>query len=534
LPPRNFRNQLLNNQNVLGLACDIDIIPDFEYYEQVLTQDGPLVLNLFGAATNLLIGNLTLDQMRQTLTREIAHIEGLKLALEAEQSAAERGKLAADAEQQMAKTRVQNAEDRIRTCRQELENKRLDWGGVLTFGVFAIGAGVVALATGGAGAGMLLAYLPDVMGLAGADFGPIPGKDRAEVLGKARGLKEYQAAKNNLPNSTMPLALSFGKIIKDLSEAQGDAEMITLLKEITQLVHAQLLARLRNEQADFALQAAMARLAQATHDLELARSQLGGLAGDTAYLEQVALRLIRSAQGYMDILSKYAFFAARALEIYTLADLSNQIRMDYGYIHPDIEQDYQDRLLPLAQLIGAYQTSWSRFVDIVTYRNSFDNYFDNGNRVNDKVYLSFTDPLLLAQFRRSPNLQVTVDLQDLPPTRFEAKTIYVLLSLTGAAANVPAISCLVEHAGQFMARKGNGATGSLQLRPRPTVVQTAKSGIAYTGVRIGARPRDLSFWGRGVATTWNVSIEPDEMTRRQIDLSALSAIELEIGYEAFL
>jgi len=66
------------------------------------------------------------------------------------------------------------------------------------------------------------------------------------------------------------------------------------------------------------------------------------------------------------------------------------------------------------------------------------------------------------------------------------------------------------------------------------VVQTAKTGLTYTGVGIGNSPQDLSFWGRGVATMWQVSIEPDEMTRRQIDLSGLSAIEIEIGYEAFL
>jgi len=529
-----YKNQLLNNQNVLGLARDIDIIPDFEYYEQVLTQYGPLVLNLFGSATNLLIGNLTLDQMRQTLTRQIAHIEGLLLALEAERAAAERNKLAADAEQQMAINRLRANEDQIRTRREELENRRLDWGGVLTFGVFAIGAGILALATGGVGAASLLTYLPDVMGLAGVDFGPVPGKDQAEILGKARGLKEYEAAKNNLPGSIMPLALSFAKMIKDLNEAQGDAEMIKLLKETVELTHARLLARLRNEQADFTLQAATARLTQAKLDLELARSQLGGLVNDITFLEQVALTLIRNAQGYMDVLIKYAFFAARALEIYTLADLSNEIRADYGYIHPDIEQDYQDRLLPLAQIIGAYQTSWSRFVDIVNYRNSFDNYFGSSNKVNDKVFLSFTDPLLLAQFRQSPNLLVTVDLQDLPPTRFEAKVIYVLLSLTGATANVPAISCLIEHGGRFTTQKRDGSTASLLLRPRLTVVQTAKTGITYTGVRIGNSPRDLSFWGRGVATTWTVSIEPDEMTRRQIDLAGLSAIEIEIGYEAFL
>jgi hypothetical protein len=121
-----------------------------------------------------------------------------------------------------------------------------------------------------------------------------------------------------------------------------------------------------------------------------------------------------------------------------------------------------------------------------------------------------------------------------PPTRFETKVEYVLLSLTGATANVPAISCLVEHSGRFTTRKRDGSTASLILKPRLTVVQTAKSALTFRGVRIGTSPDDLSFWGRGVTTTWNVSIEPDEVVRRQVDLSGLSAIEIEIGYEAFL
>jgi hypothetical protein len=539
LEPQNARaivllNQLLNNQNILGLARDSDIIPNFPYYEQVLADYGPLVLGLFQSATNLLAGNLTLDQMRQTLSREIAHIEGLTLALEAEFAAAQRGQQIAQTEKQMARTRVLSMEDRIRARREELENKRIDWGGVLTFGVFTIGAGIVALATGGAGAAMLLAYLPDVLGLAGADFGPIPGKDQAEVLGKARGLKEYTAAKNNLPNTIMPVALSFAKMVKDLSEAQGDAEMIKLLREATELTHVHLLAGMRNDQATLALDAAAAQLAQAEQDLALARSQLAALNADVAFLEQVALTLVRSAQRTMDVLIKYAFFAARSLEIYTLADMADEIHTDYGYIHPDLEQDYQDGLLPLAQLIGAYQTSWARFVDIVNYRNAYDSYFGSSDRVNDKVFLAINDPGMLAQFRATQNLLLTVDLQDLPPTRFEAKAIYVLLSLTGATANVPAISCLVAHGGQFTTRKRDGSVAGQILKPRTTVVQTAKTGITFTGVRIGANPDELSFWGRGVATTWNIAIEPDEMTRRQIDLSGLSSIEIEIGYEAFL
>ena len=354
------------------------------------------------------------------------------------------------------------------------------------------------------------------------------------MIGKARGLKEFSAFRDDPIGTVTPLALSFAKMIKDVDEAEGDADLKKLLKELVELTHAKLTTQLRNEQANFTLQAATLRLEQALRDLELARAQLNGLVDDVSFLEQVALTLIRSAQGYMDVLIKYAFFAARSLEIYTLTDISDEIHYDYGYIHPDIEQDYQDLLLPLAQLIGAYQTSWGRFVGIINYRNSYDNYFTSGSKVNDKVFLSITDPLVLAQFRQTQSLLLPVELPDLPPTRFEAKAIYVLLGLTGASANVPAISCLVEHAGRFSSRKRDGSVGSLLLRPRPTVVQTAKTGLTYTGVQIGTNPSELSFWGRGVATAWHVAIEPDEMARRQIDLSGLSAIQIEIGYEAFL
>ena len=93
--------------------------------------------------------------------------------------------------------------------------------------------------------------------------------------------------------------------------------MFQLLRAATELTHAKLLAQLRNDQAGFALAAVTAHLAQAVQDLELARTQLGGLTGDIEFLEQVALTLIRSAQRYMDVLIKYAFCAAlRAGDLY--------------------------------------------------------------------------------------------------------------------------------------------------------------------------------------------------------------------------
>jgi hypothetical protein len=110
----------------------------------------------------------------------------------------------------------------------------------------------------------------------------------------------------------------------------------------------------------------------------------------------------------------------------------------------------------------------------------------------------------------------------------------VLLALAGATANIPAISALVEHCGEAGSTMRNGSEQVQLLRSHTTVVQTAKAGDVFTGAHVGHDPDDLSFWGRGMATTWRVTIEAEEMTRRQVDLSGLTAIDIEIGYDAFL
>lgn len=110
----------------------------------------------------------------------------------------------------------------------------------------------------------------------------------------------------------------------------------------------------------------------------------------------------------------------------------------------------------------------------------------------------------------------------------------MLLALVGATASIPAISALVEHGGEAGSTMRDGAERVQLLRPRTTVVQTAKAGDVFAGAHVGDDPDDLSFWGRGMATTWRVTIEAEEMTRRQVDLSGLTAIDIELGYDAFL
>ena len=50
-----LKKQILANQNILGMARDYDLVPDFPRYEKVVTDYGPMVLSLVQTATNMLL-----------------------------------------------------------------------------------------------------------------------------------------------------------------------------------------------------------------------------------------------------------------------------------------------------------------------------------------------------------------------------------------------------------------------------------------------------------------------------------------------
>lgn len=529
-----LRNRLANNQNALGLARDIDITPNFTYYEEVVGDYSPLVLGLFQTVTSLLQGNLTLEQMAAGIAREIAHLRGLEVALEIERAAAERGLAAAHGDQEKATELFTSFQARITAKRAELESKTFGWVDFPGVGGYTAVVAIISLATDGAAAAVAGAYLPQIIStLTDGGRMPFEAADRAATLDAALGLQGL-LDRGGKPDPLGPMLLSLSKLLSDIDGSDGDAPLKAMLRESVELTFDKLISARRVEQAELSLASADQRLQQARIDRELAQTQFDGLTTDVHYLEQVALTLVRGAKGYMDILMRYARFAARSVEIYTIDDLSNEVFCDYGYVHPDLEQDYADGMLPLAQLIGAYVTSWSQFVGVAGYRNRYEAYFAGADRVSDKLVVSVTEPVALADFRATQTLTVDVRLGDLPSTRFEAKATYILLALTGATANIPAISVLVEHGGETGSTMRDGSVQLQLLRPRTTVVQTAKTGDVFSGTHVADDPDELSFWGRGMATTWRITIEPEEMTRRQIDLSGLTAVDIEIGYDAFL
>ncbi len=76
----------------------------------------------------------------------------------------------------------------------------------------------------------------------------------------------------------------------------------------------------------------------------------------------------------------------------------------------------------------------------------------------------------------------------------------------------------------------------MALKPRPTVVVIEgepQQYSEYSGAMEAEDPFDLGFWGRGVAATWRLYIEQEEIDDHHIDLAQLSEIQIGIGYECF-
>ena len=340
---KTYLSLIRNNQNIYGQSRNADVVPNFPSYEHTLTDYTPLVQGLFATATSLLAGTTTLEQMRVGVANQIPHLEVLLRSLVADYDAAQLGLKIQRDEQNTAAKRIEDIRNRIRERESELRKQDM-WKEVAGLTIFAVTTAIIAIATAGAGTGpevafatKLLAFAPDVAALIKPAFGSIPEKDQQDLIKSAVGLKDY--ASRGFASTVLPFAVSFAEMIADLPDPKDDDELRKLVREAVEAAHAKLLADLRCEQAAAASHAAGLRVAQARTDIELAKTQLNGLVTDINYLELVAFNLIRNARGYMDLLTQTAFKAARAVEIYTLADMSGIVRADYGYVHPDREQD---------------------------------------------------------------------------------------------------------------------------------------------------------------------------------------------------
>ena len=512
-----LRMWLLNDHNIFGLPRQVDIIPDFAQFQEVADRVFKLVNTAYDSAERLLILGIRFEVDKKEIASRVASLRELAGVLGTEKKAAESGLAAANQEVSLAELRIQHKNTEIIRREQELTSPFMGFG-QLVFQYKTVFTAISGLATGGAG---LVAALPAVVQIAGF----IKDTSVLEIIKDKEKKEDFKRAAGgigDLINGTNDF-ISISKLFDDIGSARSDDSLLQrLTADLVELRRAELVARLHLNQGKLQVQAAEGRIKLAQNDARRAEELLKAIPDE--FLQQYARSLYTFAQRHLDVATINAFLAARALEIYMLEDLSERIRYDYGYVHPDREQD-----LSGVELLKEYVDSKKNFISIALLDEQLRR-FQEGHRITDVLELRESDPSALAAFRASRDLLLDVKVSDIPSRRFEAKAESVRVVLIGAhTKDQMAITCIVEHSGRGAERKRDGKIAELTLQPRPDALIAAPNGDAFSGTVMNP----TNFRGRPVATAWHIYIESDEADRAALDLSELSQIRIDIFYRVF-
>ena len=536
-------NHLLYNRNLLGIARDVDVFPDFDRYESFVSAGALLMTSLGAFISNDLTAGVLSAEAGTTLQAQIETMQSSIGILQQEEQAAALDNQIAGQEKTDADKAVDDLNQQVIAAKEALDNASISFSDVV--GVIGTVVKVVmAIPTGGAS---LLSFAPDIAALSNALSGDsdaaaaasttaVKTNDTSPLVKAAGNLKnlitQNFAEVNNLINLTETIVN-----IGQATSAQEAAYKQLLAKSVA-AVHTQLLAGLRSSQTGILQQVAVEKITQQTTDLQTAQSVLANITANTETFDAAAQAIITTSRSYFETVARFAFYAARALEIYCLADLSAKIRFDYGYVHPDVDQDFAYKRLTGAQYAAAYQAAWSNLPTVMDYRQQYLDYFANtpADFTRDIYQSQVTDAVTLAAFIQQRTLEFDIDLTDPALTgRAEAKAETVAVALIGPHGSTTFVDCLVEHSGVSTQRKVDGTLVTQYLRPHSTVVQIKFQALTPADLNANptadplTAPRSIAFWGRGVATRWRITISD-----ANVDLSGLTEIQVGIGYTAFL
>jgi len=553
-------------QNIFGLPWDLDLVPEFERYQDVLSDHRGDVTSMFNSAMALLseIGDVARNRMR--LEGELSHVGSTITVLQTEKAAAEIGRQAAKASLDHQTRQLAAHDARIAAAEAELRQKQLELDGQVLGTVFKVITAVGALIPG---VGSAIAAVGALPGLIGSFQRAFPELERVKIgeepdpAGGTRGIykatyrgkhltdwfewrslklkPEAQALVTGLKEivSSTSVIVDQVKVLAELGRANvdgvPDSPYKELLRERVEFLFQRAHAELKLRQADLLVDAVDLRIQQATADLATLRRQQSSLSDSAQLLGQVAATLVRRAQEYADYLAKYQFLAARALDIYALMDTARAVTFDYGYIEPDTEENAylgisrgEPDVSNVLGLLRDYLLSWNRLPGLIA-RDRYETY---RARLTPEIrFWHINNEASLRQLRDNRFLPFSISLGELPTRSFEAKVDTVFVSLVGSTADDPLITCLLEHSGQSNYRRTTGATLTVNAPARSAPVAASKRADSLGGILSDLH---TPFWGRSPATQWRLIIEPEEMTRSNVNLSALTEVQVGIAFRAIV
>jgi hypothetical protein len=555
-----YQTQIELGHNVLGLPDQLDVLPDFPYYFNLYAGLTPFVTNFFQVGIALLLKGDDKNAASQRLKIDIAQLHQQIAFNVTMRDAADAGLSAANLELNAATARLADLDRQIKAALAKKPDSSISIGDIVTTAA-AVGAAVASVAAAVPTAGAsLYALVPAIAGLS-VQLSDM-GKHLFEVTKAERDdLKQkYESVGKNVDNvvkgvkTTISFVQTMEKLIK--GETPANAEVVGLMRQGVSLAHEALLAKLHVSQSELTRTAYLEAVRGGSVLVELAENLSMAIEnGEMVYLA-AGRSAVRAAQRAIDSVLTVAFKAQRSAEIYTFRDESNFVSFDSGFIHPDIEADFDDaseveRQKKIPELISAYSLSWQQLLDPIAMESDFDGYFtSDGNFefVTDGVfYKSINDTGTLNAFKDRTSQQSRVsfgihlsELKLKQSTEFEIKVQDIHVALVGATSADPGLGCIVRHGGLYSQRRRDDSSINQPLTPHvsralPQFRSFEASGPPpASGFKGKQGIQSQNLLDRGVGGDWQISVAESDMLARGVSLSGLSEIQVWISTNSFV
>lgn len=590
-----IRSQIEQNLNVLGLErTAVPKFIDFPRYKQDLLNYEEAIRDKFtDAVGGLLEVEVTQFSIGKVLETQRDHLDSdfLKLQLQKEIAAAEQGKIRTGTLLSEAEKLVTDLQARVKAKEFEISSTlppgEIKLSNAITLGVFTVGSLAATFLAGPAAGAVAAALLPmaaDLLGNSamGKDMGDTlkNAKDIAEALKakdeearkKSLGLNEMAKdpakAEKDWKEPTFKMVVSLVKVAKDLADAvaTGDprwGELLVLNRELVAVMHQQFLAKLNDNQAGFAKEAADAAEELRVEDLRRVNEALDELTNHDLQIRKGVLAAVHRARSIRNRLLWLVFNAARALDLYTLGyppssaispfvDVNSPatlVRYDYGYLSPSDDAAYLDGTMLHPEFQQKVRESIS-VLESLEYQTAFDFYREGrAKRIQAGATVEYPRPdkpeerqAALKSFRETQRLFFVLKPEDLRPGRHEAKVTKISLTLEGVQTAQNSFGVIIRHSGRSQQRwlpseQVNPPVMDQVLPPSEDVIEMkATANGKFFGETIVTQPGEnqsilLQSYGRGAAAEWTFEIEEGS---GPINLSQLSVITAMIEYESFI
>jgi hypothetical protein len=541
-------NRLVQRQTVTGLSRDVDISPDYKDLSATLPAEVTLVQNAFAAAALALVQQETAEGFKDQFTSLVQQLTD-------RQAEAQDDVKIAQEDVDIAKQTSDDLSDQIKSTKnqlQALQNQPFSLGTFLT----NVGSLVSSIASLASGIGTIVSIPGEIVALNNLIANP-DDLGNPYIDGVTGFLKDVIAGQQGDHDKSISQVLSkigigLGDLMKGANvgtvlvnfqtiEAEldgaaskaGQTQAAQLAKQLSSLLKQQMIAQLREKQANDRVAAAQRKTQDLASEAKTAQNLLQNWSDNATYLEGAVNACISTARQLLDIVAEDVFFARRALEIYELDDASD-VRFSYGYLHPD-----DDDNLDLIKRVNACQNSVAALAptvltwnDVYTRLNVAES--SGFDVVHPAITVSITDPAVLAHLSSGGGLQFSIDPAATPAAIYELKVDSLEIELDGASATSPVLFW-IEHSGHWkmVPRPPNQATLSeFALFPRVEVFN-CKAATGKLSASIPEHPASstepgppFSFWGRGVIADFRLF--PDA-SAHGLDVSQLKALNLTIG-----